>query len=123
MSSIQTIALAATTTGSDGSATGTIASATVFGWLVDVYLDFHASAPNTTDTTLAYTGRGGTILAVANSATDALLAPRQKAVDNANAAITDSSSMFLLSGGVTVSVAGCNALDPAVTVYLRVLRP
>lgn len=118
--SITTYAIPVTTTGSAGSATGSATSETIIGELIDVYLDFHASAPATTDTTIAFGVRGGTILAVSNSATDALIAPRQKLVDNANTAITNSFDCFYLNQSVTISVAQCDALAPAVTVYLRV---
>lgn len=110
-----------TTTGSDGSATGSGKTPAMLGFLLDVLLDFHASAPATTDVTI--TDRdGNTILAVTNSATDALIAPRQKLVDNANSAITNSFDRFPLNGQLSVAVAGCNALDPAVTVKVRYLR-
>jgi hypothetical protein len=126
MPSIVSIRLAVTTTGSAGSATGSTTSETVFGELLDVFLDFHASAPGTTDTTLAYAtgGQGvGNIVVVTDSATDARLAPRQKCVDNANAAITNSFDRFWINGAVTLSLAGCDALTDAVVAYIRVLRP
>lgn len=117
---IRTYSIPVTTTGADGSATGSATSETLLGELIDLYLDFHASAPNTTDVTVAYSGLGGNVLAVSNANTGALIAPRQKVVDNTNTAITDSHTPFVLSGPLTVSVAGSNALDPAVTVVVRV---
>lgn len=123
MPSIQTVALAVTTTGTAGSATGSATSETLFGELLDVYLDFHASAPGTTDTTIAYATRGGNILVVTDSATDVLIAPRQKVVDNANSAITNSHDRFFLNGPITVSLAQADALTNALVAYLRVLRP
>jgi hypothetical protein len=123
MAEIITERVAVTTTGSDASATGTGTTKSLHGFLLDVYLDFHASAPNTTDTTIAYAERGGNIVAVANSSTDALIAPRQKLVDLANAAIADSHDRFALNGALTVTLAGCNSLTPALTAYIRYLRP
>ena len=123
MSSIYTVRVPVTTTGAAGSATGTATTETLHGFLLDVYLDFHATAPATTDTTIAYALRGGNILAVANSGTDALLTPRVKPVDNANAAITNAHERFPLNDALTVSLAQSDALDPAVVVYLRILRP
>lgn len=123
MPSIDTYAIAVTTTGSAGTATGSTTSDLIIGELVDVYLDFHASAPATTDTTVAYATRGGNVLVVTNSATDALFAPRIKPVDNANTAITNAHDRFLLNDRITVSLAQCDALTNAVIAYLRVLRP
>ena len=111
-----------TTTGADGSATGSGNSGAMNGFLLDIYLDFNASAPNTTDVTIAFAGRGGNVLAVSNANTDALYTPRAKPVDNANADITDAHDMFPLNGSLSVAVAGCNALTNAVIAYIRYLR-
>jgi hypothetical protein len=121
---VETVTLAVDTTGAAGSASGSaVTPVPVYGYLLDVFLDFHASAPSTTDTTLAYTApANGTILAVANSNTDALIAPRQKLVDNANAAITNAYDRFPLNGTLTLSLAQCDALTAAVTARIRYLR-
>jgi hypothetical protein len=42
-----------TTTGSAGSAAGSAESVPIQGFLLDVYLDYHASSPGTTDLTVA----------------------------------------------------------------------
>ena len=123
MPRIHTVAIPVTTTGTAGSATGSAVSDPINGWILDVYLDFHASAPATTDTTIAYTAQGGNILVVTDSSTDARIAPRQKTVDNANAAITNSFDRFAVDGTLTVSLAGCDALTNAVVAYVRVHRP
>jgi hypothetical protein len=116
------ISIPVTTTGSAGSATGS-ASATVIGAIVSVALDYHASAPATTDVTISQAAPLGNILVVSNSATDTTVAPRRTGlVDSANAAITGSYDTFYLNGPVTVSVAQSNALDPAVTAVLTILR-
>lgn len=120
---VTTYAVAVTTTGSAGSATGTATTDLIFGYLVDVYLDYHASAPSTTDVTISYATRGGNILAVASANTDALFHPRASLATNAAAAITNSYSRFLLNDKITVAVAEADALAPAVTAYLRVERP
>lgn len=115
--------VAVTTTGSAGSAVGSASSGVLNGFLLDIYLDFHASAPaGTTDTTVAFADRGGNVWAIANSATDVLVAPRVKPVDNANAAITDANDRFALSGKLTVSVAQSDALTDCVVAYIRYLR-
>ena len=114
---------AVTTTGSAGSASG---SATInvekWGYLEWVYLDFHASAPATTDTTIAHGGTppGGNIMVKSNSATDALFFPRAGAVDSSAAAITNSAARIPVGGPITVSLAQCDALTGAVTCYLGV---
>lgn len=116
---IRSYSVAIITTGSAGSATGSTTTDAIIGELIDVYLDFHASAPATTDTTIAFPS-GGNILVVTDSSTDARIAPRQKCVDNANTAITNSFAPFVLNSPLTISLAGCDALAPAVTVTIRV---
>lgn len=112
-----------TTTGSAGSATGSTDSETLHGLLLDVYLDYHASAPGaTTDVTIAFKTRGGNVLVVSNSATDGLYHPRAKPVDNANGAITNAHDRFALNDKLTVSVAQSDALTACVTAYIRYLR-
>lgn len=112
-----------TTTGSAGSATGSGQATNMIGFLLDVHLDYHASAPNTTDVTIAYATLGGNILAVANSNTDALIAPRQGIVDNANAAISGGNTLFPLDGQpLSVAVAGCDALTGALVATFRYLK-
>lgn len=111
------------TTGSAGSAAGTVTiNVTKWGYLEWIYTDFHASAPATTDTTIAFanTPPGGNILVKSNSATDALFFPRAGAVDSAASAITNSAVRYPIGGPVTVTLAQCDALTGAVTVYLGV---
>jgi hypothetical protein len=119
MSNITQYTTTVTTTGSAGSATGSATTEALTGYLVDVYLDFNASLPATADTTIAYANQGGNILVVTNSATDALIAPRQKYVDNTNTAITNSFGKFLINGPLTISIAQGDALTPALTVTFR----
>jgi len=90
--------------------------------LLDVYLDYHGSAPATTDVTIAFGTRGGNLLVVTDNKTDGLYHPRAKPVDNANGAITNAHDKFGLNDGVTVSVAGADALTDCVVAYLRYLR-
>ena len=68
MAHIATEVVKVTTTGSAGSATGTGYSGSLNGYLVDIYLDFNASAPASTDTTVSYNEIGGNIVVVTNSA-------------------------------------------------------
>lgn len=116
---------AITTTGSAGAATG---SGTIIfekaGYLEWVYYDFHASAPATTDVSTAFaaTPPGGTIFTSTSSTTDVLQFPRGAAVNTAGTAITNSSVLIAVSGSVTVSIAQCDALTDAVTVYVAVVE-
>lgn len=113
-----------TTTGSAGSAVGNSTSKPMNGFILDIYLDFHASAPGaTTDTTVSLQSPSlGNILVVTNSATDVLVTPRAKPVDNANAAITNAHDKFPVNGTVKVALAQCDALTDAVVAYIRYLK-
>jgi hypothetical protein len=120
---IREYSVAVTTTGGAGVASGS--GTIVFekhGWIEYIYLDFHASAPATTDTTIAYaaTPPGGNILVATNINTDTLYWPAAKPVDNAGAAITNSHRLFPAMGSVTVSVAQGDALTACVTAYIGV---
>lgn len=113
-----------TTTGSAGSATGSASSGALSGFLLDCFFDFHASAPATTDTTVAYDEPdNGAIIVLTNTATDALHAPRKQASDSAGAAISGIYDLLPLNGRLTVSLAGSDPLTDAVVVRVRYLRP
>lgn len=107
--------VAVTTTGSAGSATGSADTGLIHGHILAIHLNFHASAPATTDTTVAYKGGQGNIVVVTSSATDVLVHPRAKPVDLANTAITNAHTPFPCSQALTVSLAQCDALTDAVT--------
>ena len=116
---LETCVLAITTTGNAGAATGAATSGIITGYIYDIHIDYHASAPDTTDVTVAYgTPAGGNILAKSNSNTDTLYAPRKAACDNAASAITWYEPYYV-NGTLTVSVAECDALTAAVTVTIR----
>lgn len=101
------------TTGGAGVSAGS-ATITVSGHIEWVYLDWHASAPSTSDLTLAYaTLPTGNILAVTNTSTDTLYYPRAKPVDNANSAITNAHTRFAANGRVTATIAQCDDLTAA----------
>jgi hypothetical protein len=122
---LQVYAVAITTTGSAGVATGSgVIKIPIVGFIEWIYLDFHASAPATTDVTISYPAipPGGNVLAAANLNTDSLLFPRAKCVDNANAAITNSFTKFPVAGDLNVAVAQSDALTAAVTVYVAVMK-
>ena len=118
MAEIVTEVVNVTTTGSAGSATGSGTSSPIHGWIEAIYLDFHASAPATTDTTVAFATRGGNILVVTDSKTDALFVPRAKPVDNANAAITNAHARFACNQEITVTLAQADALTNCLVAYI-----
>lgn len=113
--------VAVTTTGGDGAATGTGTLATPAGYLEWVHRDYAGTAPATTDVTLAHTGPiTSNIVVFTDTATDALSYPRGAASSAAGAAVTDSHVDIAIVGPLSVSVAGSNALAPAVTVTVCV---
>ena len=117
---IRTETVTVTTTGSAGSATGTSTSNQMYGFLLDIYFDFHASAPATTDTTVAYgTPANGNIIVLSNTATDVLHAPRKQASDATGAAISGVYDLFPLNGTVTISLAQSDALTGALIARIR----
>ena len=110
-----------TTTGSAGSATGSGITIPINGFLLDVYLDYHASCPATADVTITE-AIFGNILVVSNNATDGWYAPRKATCDPA-AAATGLYDLIPLSGPLTASVAQANALTDCVVVTLRWITP
>ena len=112
------------TTGVAGSASGTTVLALPLCELVAIYLDFHASAPATTDTTISSPGNPAalTLLTVSNSATDAWKYPSVNLHDNTGAAITGAYAPPIIHGNLSVALAQCDALTDALvaTVYVRV---
>jgi hypothetical protein len=113
-----------TTTGSAASATGSGSKAVPKGELLSVYLDYHASAPASTDVILkskapsSGTPPDQTIATVSNANTDAWEFPRQQVDNNAGAAVTGAYAPFVIHGGVLeVSITGGDALTDIVTAY------
>ena len=118
---IREITIVVTTTGGAGVATGTGLSDTKLnGFLEDVQVDYHASAPATTDVVLSLvTPTRGNVLTLTDTNTDARFIPRDTCVSPANAAITNSNTRIPLNGYLQVAVAQSNALTAAVTVTVR----
>ncbi len=114
--------VAVTTTGADGGASGSGTSHVLHGFLLDVYLDYHASCPATADVTVAYTTKGGNIVVVSNNATDGLYAPRKQVCDSVGAAVSGVYDRWPLNQALTVSVAQANALTNCVVASIRYLR-
>ena len=112
------------TTGSAASATGSLVTALPYCELLAARLDFHASAPGTTDTTLSSPGGpvAVTILTVTNSSTDAWYYPTHQLDDNSGSAITGAYIPAIIHGNLLVELAGCDALTDALTLtfFVRV---
>ena len=110
------------TTGSSGSATGSLVVALPYSKLVAARLDFHASAPGTTDTTLSSPGDpvAVTLLTVTNSATDAWYYPGLQMHDSSASAITGAYVPAFIHGNLLVELAGCDALTDALTLTIFV---
>lgn len=121
--------VAVTTTGSDGEATGSgETELPVNGKLYAVYMDYHATAPATTDVTIALTEPpSATILTLTDDKTDGWRFPREQAHSNAGVGLTYDGTHVVVeappvAGNLTVSVAQANALTDCVTVYLFIER-
>ncbi len=121
MHEVATQRIAVTTTGSAGSAAGSAMSIPIKGFLLDVYLDYHASAPITTDVTISEEVFGN-VLVRSNSATDGWLAPRKQTCDPA-AADTGSYDYIPLDGPLTIAVAQADALTDCVVATIRWITP
>lgn len=123
---IRTVKVPVTTTGSDGEATGTGYSARPLnGKVRQVYVDWGATAPASSDIDVVGENDDDHPEVVLydkdNSATDVWVYPKVQSTDVAGSAITGEYQFKALSGQrIKVAVGGCNALDPAVTVYVSV---
>ena len=112
------------TTGSDASATGSRVTALPYCELLAVRMDFHASAPGTTDTTLSSPGGpvSVTLLTVSNSVTDAWYYPPHQLDDSSGSAITGAYIPAVIHGNLLTELAGSDALTDALvmTIFVRV---
>ncbi len=112
------------TTGSDASATGSLVTALPYSELLALYVNFHASAPGTTDTTISSPGNpvALTLLTLTNSNSDAWYYPTHQLDDSSGSAITGAYIPAIVHGNLLVELAGCDALTDAVviTAFVRV---
>ncbi len=109
------------TTGAAGSATGSAQSIPINGLLLDVYLDYHASAPATTDVTIS-DAIFGNVVVKSNNATDCKLAPREQLCD-VNAADTGLYDMIPINGQLTIAVAQADELADCLVATIRWMTP
>ncbi len=119
---IEKYTIKVSTTGSSGSATGSLVTALPYCELLAARLDFHASAPGTTDTTLSSPGGpvSVTLLTVTNSSTDAWFYPTHQLDDSSGSAITGAYIPAVIHGNLLVELAGCDALTDALTMTIFV---
>jgi hypothetical protein len=106
-----------TTVGGAGAAVGSGTSIPIMGFLLDVFLDYHASCPATADVTIS-DAVFGNLVVKSNNATDCWLAPRKQTCDVA-AADTGIYDLIPLSGALTISVAQADALTNCVVATVR----
>lgn len=123
MIKVETVSV--TTTGANGSATGAANTTNpIFGKVLKIRLNYHASAPATTDVTISEWAEGvswETIHTETDSATDVTRYPRRAVENNAETTVTYDGTRpiyepYVVCGYVRVAVAGSNALTGAVVV-------
>jgi hypothetical protein len=115
-----------TTVGSNGAAVGTAYSASPLnGELLALVVDWHASAPGTSDITVSVEADGEfpavTLYAKTDAATDVTVYPRVQVATTAGVAIDAVYDRIPVVGRLKIAIAGCNALTNAavVTAYVR----
>jgi hypothetical protein len=119
---IESHQLAISTVGNAGAATGSAVLALPPSELVAVYLDYHNSAPATTDVTITSPGNPAslTILTRSNSATDGWFYPKVQDHDNVAAAVVGSYSDPPIHGNIQIDLAQSDALTNALVATLLV---
>lgn len=115
---INTTTVSVTTSGTAGAATGSGTSIPINGELLDIYLDYEATAPATTDVTISES-TFGTIMVRSDSATDGRFAPRMVTHGPTASALTWYDRYPLKDSVITVSLAQCNAITNAIVVTIR----
>ena len=121
---IETTSIAVTTTGGDGAAVGTARSPRALaGELYAIHLDWAGTAPGTSDITVTVEAEGSrpavTLYSKENAATDLWIYPTVEQTDTAGVG-RSTYQRIVIAGRIKVTVAGCNALAPAVTATLYV---
>ena len=116
-----------TTTGSNGSATGTgYSTRAVNGEVRALRVDWGATAPASSDIDVVVESDDNrpevVLFSKDDSATDAWVYPKVQSTGTDGNAISGEYQHPLANGRLKVSVAGCNALTTAVTVYAFVVR-
>lgn len=121
MSQIAHETIKVTTTGAAGSASGSGETVPIEGFLLDVYIDYHASAPATTDVTISDPVFGD-LLVVSDNNSDGKYAPREPNCDAAGAS-NGLYDLIPINSKLTISIAQADALTDCVSVTLRYMTP
>lgn len=121
MSEIAIERVAITTAGAAGVAAGSGTTIPIMGFLLDVFLDYNAAAPATTDVTISDPVFGNLVVK-SNNATDAWLAPRKLTCDAA-AAGTGMYDMYPINSALRIDVAQADALTDCVVATVRFITP
>lgn len=118
---IREVTISLTTTGSAGSATATGVTTESFeGFFLEAYVNYHGSAPATTDLTIKQTGATDNILVLTDTNTDGVYVPRRAIVNSAGAAITNGHGLIPVAGTITASLAQCDPLTNAAVLTIRI---
>jgi len=121
MSNIMSQQISIDTVGSAGAAAGTGYFTGISGFLLDIFLNYHASCPNTADVTIT-DPVFGTVFTKANSTTDAWYAPRKQSSDQA-AADSGLYDLIPVNETLTVAVAQADALTACLVATIRWITP
>ena len=121
MSHIESQKLTITTAGAAGSAIGSADTMPIEGFLLDVFIDYDAAAPATTDVTITDPVFGNLVVK-SNNNTDCKLSPREPLCDAA-AAATGLYDLIPINSTLTVSIAEADALAACAVITLRWLTP
>ncbi|MFZ0534782.1 MAG: hypothetical protein WAM09_16545 [Anaerolineales bacterium] len=116
---IQTIKI--TTTGGAGVAVGSENTTLIKGFLLDVFLNYDAGAPATTDVTISDPVFGDLVVKSDNN-TDIWIAPRKQTVgvDSADTGLYD---LIPIHSYLTISVAQADALTDCLVATVRWITP
>jgi hypothetical protein len=121
MSEIYSQQVTINTVGGAGAATGSGYAIGINGFLLDVYLNYHADCPATADVTIS-DPTFGNVLVKSNNATDVWLMPRKQTCDPA-AADTGSYELIAIDNTLTISVAQADALTACLVATVRWMTP
>ncbi len=109
------------TAGGAGAAAGSGTTIPIQGFLLDVYLNYNAAAPATTDVTISDPVFGN-ILVKSNNNTDIWLAPRKDTVDP-SAAATGLYDLIPINSALTIAIAQADALTACLVATIRWVSP